>query len=155
MENTLGRYDLLHCRSGELPFSEQSFLRVALVHVLETGREKELSEACRVLAPGGELLLLGLNANGLRCRLDKAAAEFPRFGLTMIQQRLLDLGMTVDARFGLGCLGINRLDLPSDGVGPFLSTFADLIVVRARHNQGPPLSPLRLSEFQPEFTPSA
>ena len=155
MENTLGRYDLLHCRSGELPFSEQSFLRVALVHVLETGHEAELSEACRVLAPGGELLLLGLNANGLRCRLDKAAAHLPRFGLTMIRHRLLELGMTVDARLGVGCLGINRLALPPGGVGPLLCNVADLVVVRASHNQGPPLSPLRLNEFQPGVAPSA
>ncbi len=154
------RHSGLQSRSDELPFVEASFKQVALWHIIATGREKELAEACRVLAPGGELLVLGLNSNGVRSRRDKQAKLLPRLQRQGLSRRLLDLGMEVTGVLGVGLFGSGLFGLGSRvfqqrGFGALLLPVADLIVIRAQAINPANIAPMRLGQFQAGVAPTS
>jgi hypothetical protein len=149
------RYSGLHCRSEELPFMEACFKQVALWHVIAAGEEAELAEACRVLAPGGELLLVGLNSSGLRARRDKEAKDLPRLQRHALELLLPQLGMEVVAVSGAGLLGVPSRAFQRNGLGTLLLLMADLVVIRAQAVNPPSVSPLRLKQFQAGVAPTA
>lgn len=154
------RYSGLQSRSGELPFLESSFKQVALWHVIATGQEAELAEACRVLAPGGELLILGLNSKGVRARRDKQAKHLPRLRWRALGRVLPELGMEVTGVLGTGLLGAGLLGLAGrvfqqNGFGALLLPVVDLLVIRVQAANPASASPVRLERFRAEAAPTA
>jgi len=154
------RYSGLQSRSDELPFLESSFKQVALWHVIATGQEAELAEACRVLAPDGELLLLGLNSAGLRARRYQQAKNLPRLKRQALSRRLSELGMEVTGVLGTGLLGAGLFGLADrvfqqNGFGALLLPVVDLLVIRAQAVNPASASQVRLERFRAEVAPTA
>jgi SAM-dependent methyltransferase len=142
-------------RSDELPFVEASFKQVALWHVIATGKEAELEEACRVLAPGGELLILGLNSKGFRARRDKEARDLPRLHWRALDRILAELGMEITGVLGAGIVGISSKAFQQNGLGALILPVADLLVIRARAVNPANASPVRLEQFRAGVAPSS
>ncbi len=149
------RYSGLHCRSNELPFVDAAFRQVALWHVIATGKEAELLEACRVLQPGGDILLLGLNQMAIGARFDRTAIDLPRLHRQSLHEQLSELDMEVTGAWGSGLAGVARPVFRQDGWSGLLLPFADQMVLRLQHAQAAGLSPLRMERFQAGVAPSA
>jgi SAM-dependent methyltransferase len=76
-----------------LPLNDASIDRVLLVHCLETAHEErnQLREVWRVLAPGGRLLLVVPNRQGIWARTETTPFGTGRpFGRTQLTQLLRD-----------------------------------------------------------------
>jgi len=148
------RYSGLQLSSDELPFVDATFRQVALWHVIATGKEAELEEACRVLQPGGELLVLGLNQMAVGARFDRTAIELPRLHRQSLDERLSELDMEVTGAWGSGLAGIGSTIFRQDGWSGILLPFADQVVLRVEHVHPAGLSPLRMERFQAGVAPS-
>lgn len=143
------------CASGDLPFQEGVFRSVILYHVTRDGREPELAEASRVLLPGGEILIVGINQKSWRGMQSRLHVSFPALRMARLRESLQYHGMNIVSVLGAGLAGqpgplmehqrISRLALP----------FADLLLVKARHCQRPLVRPLRLKEFSAGAVPTA
>lgn len=153
--NGTERYSGLHYCSNELPFVDAAFRQVVLWHVIATGKETELREACRVLQPDGELLVLGLNQMAIGARFDRTAIELPRLHRQSLDERLVELDMEVTGAWGSGVAGIASPIFRKDGWSGLLLPFADQVVLRVQHVHPAGLTPLRMERFQAGVAPSA
>ncbi len=149
------RYSGMQCRSDELPFLDASFRQVALWHVVATGQEAELAEACRVLLPGGELLILGLNHLALGARFDRQAKMLPRLHRQALDQQLQELGMEITGAMGTGLAGLGSANIRQGAWSGLLLPFVDQLVLRAQHVHPSGLTPLRLQRIPAGVAPSA
>jgi len=149
------RYSGLSCRSKELPFTDASFRQVVLWHVIAAGQEPELQEACRVLSPGGDLLIVGLNHLAVGARFDRKSKQLPRLHFQMLGQRLQDLEMEVTGAMGTGLAGIGNAIIRQGSWSGLLLPFADQILLKVQHVSPSGLSPLLLDRFQAGAVPSA
>jgi len=149
------RYSGLPCRSNELPFTDASFRQVVLWHVISTGQEPELEEACRVLSPGGDLLILGLNHLAVGARFDRKAKLIPRLHFQTLSQRLQDLEMEVKGATGMGLAGMGSAIIRQGSWSGLLLPFADQILLKVQHVSPAGLSPLLLDRFQAGVAPGA
>lgn len=133
----------LRCESGQLPFQDGSFRMVVLHHLISDGREAELSEAVRVLARDGVLILLGLNRLGWRYRTQGRIRRLPGMAPLRVKSRLQALGMTMQGFAGAGLLGLKRPAWMHSGLSSIGAPLADLILLQARHQESPEVTPLR------------
>jgi len=146
---------VLECSSSALPFQDGVFQVVLLSLVTQNGDEPELGEACRVLMPGGELFVLGMNRvswAGMRCR-KKAAAV--RMSLPRVLARLNDLDMAIEHITGLGLLGQSGPKMESNRLSTMALPFADLVLIRAMHRTRPELTKLRFKKYPAGVIPTA
>jgi hypothetical protein len=123
--------------------------------VTENGAEPELGEACRVLMPGGELFLLGLNRrswSGIRC---PKHAGVVRMSLTKVLARLDDQDMVVEHITGIGLMGQTKLKMESNRFSALVLPFADLMLIRARHRTRPGMTRLPLKKYPAGAIPTA
>lgn len=146
---------LLRCASAELPFLDGVFSCVTLYHVIAEGGEAELEEACRVLAPGGHLLVVGLNHCGWVGFDAGAWNGVPRLHALRVRHRLSDLGMVVEGQFGAGLLGRNRPAVIADGWKRLALPLADIVLLHARHLHRPIASRPRLKNLPAGLAPTA
>ncbi len=149
------RYSGLQCRSDELPFLDDSFKQVVLWHVIASGQEAELTEACRVLATDGELLILGLNSRGLGTSRNRAATQLPRLKLHALIRRLPELDMETNNVLGAGLLGFSTGVFQQNIWGTLLLPVADLVVIRARAVNPANIDLLRVKQFRTGIAPTA
>ena len=140
-ENTLGQK--VSCDSDQLPFQDRSFRMVVLHHVISDGREAELSEAVRVLARDGVLILLGLNRMGWRFRTQDRIWRLPGMAPLKVKSRLQGLGMTMQGFAGAGLFGMKRPAWMHSGLSSLGAPLADLVLLQARHADSPEVTPLR------------
>jgi len=145
----------LVCNSAGMPFQDSSFKRVVLWHVVDTGDEPELAEACRVLEHGGELLVLGINPYGLRSRLESEAKALPRLHSSRLEARLHELSMEVDAVLGVGFYGVTNRIVQRGQVSGLLLPFVDLLLIRAKPIDTTPMNALRLGQFRAGVAPTS
>ncbi len=78
---------------GELPFADYSIDRVVLVHAIETSDEVQamLKEIWRVLAGGGQVLIVAPNRRGIWARLDRTPFGSGRpYTMSQLSQLLRD-----------------------------------------------------------------
>jgi len=149
------RYSGLVTRSQELPFVDHSFHQVVLLHVLEHAQQVELAEAGRVLAPSGELLVLGLNPWGRRSRRDPTATGLPRLAVRSLVRSLPAMGLKLQEIRGAGCLGSGNRVITQQGLGGLLLPFVDLQVLVAAHSHPAAFTPLRLNPLEAGVAPYA
>jgi len=149
------RYSGLLGHSSELPFVDAVFRRVLLWHVIAAGREPELAEACRVLQPGGELLVLGLNQMAIGARFDQTITTLPRLHRQSLEEHLSELEMEVTGAWGSGMAGVASPVFWHNGWSGLLLPFADQLVLRVQHAEPVGLSPLPMARFQAGIAPSA
>lgn len=145
----------LHCDSTELPFLDGAFRSVTLYHIIGEGSEAELAEACRVLAPGGDLLVIGLNHCGWAGFDSGVWAGVPRLRSAQVYRRLGDLGMVVEARLGAGLFGRERPAVLEHGWRRLALPVADIVLMRARHVHRPTASRPKMKEVPAGLAPTA
>jgi SAM-dependent methyltransferase len=145
----------LQCDSGSLPFQDGVFDRVVLHHVVEDGKEPELSEAVRVLARDGMLVLIGLNRFGWRYRAQGAIRKLPGLSPFRIRAELERLDMRMKGCAGAGLLNRERPVFMSRGLSGFGLPIADVVLMLAGHRHGPQVTPLRFRKLRAGIVQSA
>jgi len=143
------------CDSAQLPFQDRVFGMVVLHHVVETGEEAELSEAVRVLARTGVLILLGLNRLGWRYRTQDKLRRLPGIAPLRVKARLQALGMTLEGYAGAGLVGRQGPACMTGGLKGLAVPLADMVLVQARHRSGPEVTPLRFRKQRSAVVQSA
>lgn len=136
----------LSCDSGQLPFQDGVFQMVVLHHIVSDGREAELSEACRVLAADGVLILLGLNRLGWRYRTQSRIRRLPGISPLKVKNRLQDLQMSMQGFAGAGLFGFRKPAWMHQGPGSIGAPLADLVMLQAGHADSTLVTPLRFTK---------
>jgi hypothetical protein len=145
----------ISCKSGQLPFQEGVFRMVVLHHVVSDGFEAELEEACRVLARQGVLIVLGLNRMGWRYHSQGRMRRLPGLAPLKVKRRLEQLGMTMQGFAGAGLVGMSRPMFMSYGLSGLGAPLADLVLLQARHQDSPEVTPLRFRKTRSVVVQSA
>ena len=146
---------LLDCASAQLPFLDGVFHTVIVYLLSRDGSEPELDEACRILAMGGELLILGLNCNSWGHIRTYRHAPVPGMRVNQVRTWLQARGMVIDNIYGAGLLGQGKPSMEWRRLSGIGLPFADLVVLRARHRGFPSATRLRLKEFPAGVVPTA
>jgi SAM-dependent methyltransferase len=145
----------VRCATAELPFIDAAFRVVVLYHVIASGEEPELPEACRVLAPGGDLVIVGLNHCGWTGFDAGAFAEVPRLHPARVRRRLRHMGMVLAGHFGAGLLGRNRPGVLAQTWQRPIVSVADVVLLHARHANRPSMTVARLKDVPVGLAPTA
>jgi len=145
----------VHCDTSELPFQDKVFSMVVLHHVLADGTEAELSEAVRVLARDGVLIVLGLNRLGWRHRSQGKIRRLPGLAPLKVKFELDRLRMTMQGFAGAGLLGMSSPVFMHSGLAALGLPIADVILLQARHRNSPEVTPLRFREQRSTVVQSA
>jgi len=143
------------CASSSLPFQDAVFRRVILFLVTRNGTERELKEACRVLAPAGELLVLGLNRSSWSGLSHYRNSPVPRMHVAEVRNSLSAYGMDVNLVLGAGLLGRSGPLMESKRMSGIALPVADLIVLRAGHRERPAATRLQMKEIPARAVPTA
>ena len=143
------------CESAQLPFQNRVFSMVVLHHVIGSGEEPELTEAVRVLARSGVLLLLGLNRMGWRYRTQDDGRRLPGIAPLRVRSRLEQLGMTMQGFAGAGLGGKMRPACLSGGLAGMATPLSDLVLLQARHRDHTEVTPLRFRKTRSTVVQSA
>jgi SAM-dependent methyltransferase len=153
--NRPGPGQRVRCDTADLPFQDRAFSMVVLHHVLVDGEEAELSEAVRVLARDGVLIVLGLNRFGWRYRSQGRIRRLPGLAPLKVKFELDRLGMTMQGFAGAGLLGMSRPVFMSSGLAGLGSPLADVVLLQARHSDSPELTPLQFRKSRSGAVQSA
>jgi len=143
------------CASTQLPFQDRVFSVVLLNNVVGQGAEEELSEAVRVLARDGLLLLLGLNRMGWRYRAQDDIRRLPGIAPLRVKSRLEQLGMTMRDFAGAGLAGRQRPACMRTGLTGLAIPLADVVLLQARHCDSREVTPLSLRKTRSSVVQSA
>lgn len=119
---------MLRGRLRALPFENAAFDLVVLQHLLVDGSEDEMQEAIRVLAPGGDLVINGLNSAGLHYRVGNRAKRFPGLKLNRIYYHLKNHSFEIEQCLRMGFAGMSKPLQIDRGYG-FALPFADRVVL--------------------------
>ncbi len=125
----------LRCRIEALPFGDTVFELVVLQHLVHDGSEAVFCEALRVLKPGGDLVISGLNASGLRYLLGKRQACLPGLRIHPVMQQLTVESFIIVRCLRTGLLGLSR-PASLDSWHGLVLPFVDHIVLHALHHSG-------------------
>jgi SAM-dependent methyltransferase len=122
----------LRCRIKALPFEEAAFDLVILHHLVADGSEAYLSEALRVLAAGGDIVISGLNSSGLHNRIINRKYRVPALKLDRICRLLKSRSFNVEQCLLMGFGGFSRPAATAiwHGIG---LPFADRVVLHGHH----------------------
>jgi len=145
----------LDCTSTALPFQDAAFRTVILYQVTRDGTEHEMDEACRVLGPDGELLVLGLNRNSWNGIWRHRREPVPGMHVASVRNSLQAHGMVIDRMLGAGLLGWPGPLMVWKRLSGMALPLADLVVIRARHRERPAATRLRLKEFPARALPTS
>ena len=119
---------VLRGRLSALPFENAAFDLVVLQHLLVDGSEDEMQEAIRVLAPGGDLVIDGLNSAGLYYQLGNRAERFPGLKLNRICNHLKMHSFEIEQCLRMGLAGMSG-PLQKDRNYGLSLPFADQVVL--------------------------
>ena len=126
---------VLRCRFDALPFEPAVFDLVILNHLLSDGQERVLAETLRVLAPGGDVVLCGLNSTGLRYRFGNRKNHFPGLKIKRVDQVLKAQSFDIKQCLLVGIAGFSRPSPKAVWHGLRLP-FADWVVLHGHHRSG-------------------
>ena len=133
----------LRCDCAALPFQDEVFNMVVLHHVVSRGKEAELAEARRVLAPDGVLLIIGLNRMGWRFQTQASARRLPGLSPLRVKLELERLDLTMQGFAGAGLGGGRWPPFMNSGFAALGVPIADLLLLQARPSDSPAVTPLR------------
>lgn len=145
----------LSCSSSQLPFQDATFCTVVLHQIVGDGREPELEEAIRVLAPGGALFVLGLNRAGWRYRHQQGALRLPGFAPLRVRARLEHFDMSVRCFAAAGLLGRPGPRFSCRGLAAPGVLLADMVLLEAHHHDSPQAKRIGLDTRRPAIVQSA
>lgn len=145
---------LVNCETASLPLQDDMFRIVVLFLVIADGLEAEFREACRVLAPHGELLIVGVNQRswvGLKTPADET---FPKLQMSRLRQSLHDNDLIVDETMGSGLMGWSKPKMDWNHFSGLALPWADLLILRARYKERPMATRLRLKKHSVRAIPT-
>ena len=122
----------VQCRVDALPFEEAAFDLVILHHLISDGREAFLSEAFRVMASGGDVVISGLNSSGLRNRIVNRKQRMPALKLDRVCNLLKSQSINVELCLLMGLGGFSR-PAPKPTWHGLGYPFADRVVLHGHH----------------------
>jgi len=122
----------VHCRIDALPFENAAFDLIILHHLIGDGREAFLSEAFRVLAAGGDVVISGLNSSGLRNRIASRKQRMPALELHRVCNLLKSRSINVELCLLMGLGGFSR-PAPRATWHGLGYPFADRVVLHGHH----------------------
>ena len=128
-------------RLDALPFEDVAFDLIVLQHLICDGSEQVLAEAMRVLAPGGDLIISGLNCAGLRYHSKRKKPSFPAIKINRVEHLLKSNSFSVTRCLRTGFAGL-VWPKPNSFWASTSFPFADRVAIQARHQSGPFASPL-------------
>jgi SAM-dependent methyltransferase len=147
--------DLVRCRIAALPFEEATFDIVILHHLVSDGSEPVLTEALRVMAAGGDIVISGLNSSGLRNRIGNRKHLLPALKLNRICSFLKSQSFNVEQCLQMGLGGFSRPAARATWHGLSLP-FADRVVLHGHHQSNMQnTNILRFKQVQPAGVASA
>jgi hypothetical protein len=147
--------DLVRCRIAALPFEEAAFDLVILHHLVSDGTEPFLTEALRVMAAGGDIVISGLNSSGLRNRIGNRKHLLPALKLNRICNYLKSHSFNVEQCLQMGLGGFSRPAPRATWHGLSLP-FADRVVLHGHHQSNMKnTNILRFKQVQPAGVASA
>ena len=120
------------CRISALPFEEAAFDLVILHHLVADGTEECLTEALRVLAAGGDIVISGLNSSGLRNRIVNRKKQVPALKLNRMCRFLKAQSFNIEQCLLTGLGGYSR-PAPKATWHGFGLPFADRVVIHGHH----------------------
>jgi len=123
---------IVRCRVAALPFEQAGFELVVLHHLVGDGTEAVLAEALRVLSPGGDVVISGLNSSGLRYRLGNRDNGYPGIRLNRIYHQLKTRSFNIEQCLLMGLAGLPR-PVPTATWGRLGVPFADRVVLHGHH----------------------
>ncbi|HIJ85365.1 MAG: SAM-dependent methyltransferase [Magnetococcales bacterium] len=130
-ELNLGNAEAQHIAPGNLPFSDHTFDAVIMVDVLHhlENIDPNLREVCRVLKPGGKMLIFEPNLlnpmMALMHALDRNEWGLLKLGTPWRYRRVLKSFLKIDT------LAFNGIVIgPESGIFPLISDFLDLGIIR-------------------------
>ncbi len=132
-------------RLDAMPFEDVAFDLVIIQHLIADGSEDTLTEATRVLAPGGDLVICGLNYYGLRYHSRRRGNRYPGIKINRTIFHLNSNLFTIKHCLRSGFLGMSR-PLAHESLTGLTLPFADRVVLHARHRSG--AQPLRLADLK-------
>jgi SAM-dependent methyltransferase len=151
---TDGSDHLLQCDSSCLPFQDDIFQTIVLYCVTADGAEAEFSEACRVLAKDGELLILGVNQNSWAGWRSNRKTSLPRMRLAQLRSELQQHDLLITDSIGVGLMGRSRPKMDWHHLSALGLPFADLLLLMAKYNDRPVATPLRLKKHSARVIPT-
>lgn len=96
---------VLSCRLSALPFEEASFELVVLQQLVSDGNEPVMRSALRVLAAGGDLVIIGLNSAGLQYRFRNRQDQFPGLRINRVIEHLKSKSFNIMQCLRMGLAG--------------------------------------------------
>lgn len=132
----------------QLPLQTRRFGLVLLSHIISDGKESELEEACRVLKPGGLLLVLGLNRNGLRYLRGRSQSDMPGLRPLAVRGQLEQFDMNVRTVLAEGFLKRRWPEQMNQGLARMLIPVADLLLVVARKEEPRLATPVKRTQLR-------
>ncbi len=145
----------VRCRIEALPFEEAAFDLVILHHLISDGHEAFLSEAFRVMAAGGDVVISGLNSSGLRNRIVNRKQRMPALRLDRICHLLKSQSINVELCLLMGLGGFSR-PAPRATWHGLGYPFADRVVLHGHHQSNiKNTNILRFKQVQPAGLASA
>ena len=123
---------MLRCRIEALPFEPAAFDLVILHHLVSDGTEALMAEALAVMAAGGDLVISGLNASGLRNRIGNRKYLLPALKLNRVCKFLKSQSFNIENCLLMGLGGFSRPAPIATWHGLGLP-FADRAVLHAHH----------------------
>ena len=146
---------VVRCRVEALPFEEATFDLIVLHHVVGDGSEPYLSEAFRVLAAGGDVVISGLNSSGLRKRIVNRKQKMPALKLDRVCNILKSQSINVELCLLMGLGGFSR-PAPKATWHGLGFPFADRVVLHGHQQSNiKNSSVLRFKQVQPAGLASA
>lgn len=132
-------------RLNAMPFEDVTFDLVIIQHLISDGTEEVLAEATRVLAPGGDMVISGLNRYGLRYHSERKTKRYPGIKINRTIFHLNSNLFTIKHCLRSGFLGMSR-PLAHESLSGVTLPFADRVVLHARHRSGG--QPMRLADLK-------
>lgn len=135
----------LYARLSALPFEDVAFDLIVLQHLINDGNEPTLGEAMRVLAPGGDIIISGLNHAGLRYHSSQRDNQFPAIKINKAIHLLKSHSFTITHSLRAGFAGMSWPKAERGWLASSLP-FADRVVLQAHHRSGQHI--VRLSSLE-------
>ena len=141
----------IHARLSALPFEDATFDLVVLQHLISDGNEAVLAEAIRVLAPGGDIIISGLNHAGLRYHTSRDCKPFPAIKINRVTVHLKSNSFMLTRSLRAGFAGMAWPQVATGWLGSSLPFF-DRVALQAHHHSGNHV--MRLSSLEKVRTTS-
>jgi SAM-dependent methyltransferase len=123
---------MVRCRISALPFEESAIDLVILHHLVGDGGESFLHEILRVMAPGGDLVISGLNSSGLRNRIGNRHHQLPALHVNSLCAFLKSQSFLIENCLLMGMAGLSWPAPRATWYGLGLP-FADRVVLHGHH----------------------